>query len=936
MLPRGTRFGNFKASGHLGTGGFSEVYRAEDASGRTVAVKVLRVSGENLDDVKDRFTREKNILSAVSSRNVAKLIDADLDADQPWLASEYVAGETIKEYITRTGPIGVQQARAIVASLLSTLAELHDIGVVHRDLSPANIILGEQGPTIIDFGASRHDLEHIATGTIVTQGTPDYVSPEAEAGEPVGSPADIFALGRIIEFMITGDSPSGSSRVSDEDLQFLIDAASQRNPDDRPEAADLTKRIHRSPGTNIWSQLFTEREIRKLPRRIRPRTTAVLVFFTAIVVFFVSYMLLKVDEEKITVQSILGSADLTQEIDFSVNRTPAGVFSEVPFPDGYEGGRTEPHNLMHYTWVRNTLNGNTTYKYFDAYKFLKCDLDNCDVEGKFQLFEILVELQPSRVKFEMEEFLPVEKDDSLDVPPALGSLFDAYLAGYPDLSCGFVTADQMLALNPSRVLLLASQQVLQPDCDNPSTVALIYDQESGTVTSFHMNGIEPTLELFESIEFSEEPVIKLPSRAEISLKEFAGFPNDAAACLAVLFDGSCDQFDTETFRTYVRMEPESGFSLRVIEDIGPLYYEGRLDVGATAFIPLTSDDIEELGEDVEGIPFWDRPNFFPANATFPLGRWNIDEPEEHYFFNPWPDLSVVVLLEVTGLKLIGDKSNPIDYLVIKEQTSEDLDIYSDGGIWGTWSRTANALGEEWDPYLGSGSYPPVDLSDTAFVGMQFYYPNTYAEVISMDGVKIPFLSSGFPIIYGTNQQTTAVKTGSTLDYLDRFRNISRPDDPGLYMVLAQHFQAGLGTYSSLGGLDGSLESCEEILEWDRPLQRGSIEVYALTNCDIIPGGSGGGTLAAVQDTQAPIFEFIFKDQMGHPIIYGRFTPGGYFDILDFRDLLNEFVINEEAILAAKEFADPCSGMTIEEELELFFRVDEWFGNAWLENLPCPR
>ena len=157
LLPKKTKFGNYKLIGFIGSGGFSDVYQAEGPDGQKVAIKVLRVTDADLSSVAERFARERDILSFIGLRNVSKLIEADLGSDRPWIASEYVEGETLQQYVDRTGPIASDKIYSITSSILRTLKELHEIGVVHRDLSPSNIILGPEGPTLIDFGTGRND-----------------------------------------------------------------------------------------------------------------------------------------------------------------------------------------------------------------------------------------------------------------------------------------------------------------------------------------------------------------------------------------------------------------------------------------------------------------------------------------------------------------------------------------------------------------------------------------------------------------------------------------------------------------------------------------------------------------------------------------------------------------------------------------------------------
>ena len=114
LLPRKTKFGDYKLTGFIGSGGFSDVYQAEGSDGQKVAIKVLRVTDSDLSSLAERFGRERDILSLLGSRNVSKLVAADLDADQPWIASEYISGETLRGYVERVGPVQIDIVKTIL------------------------------------------------------------------------------------------------------------------------------------------------------------------------------------------------------------------------------------------------------------------------------------------------------------------------------------------------------------------------------------------------------------------------------------------------------------------------------------------------------------------------------------------------------------------------------------------------------------------------------------------------------------------------------------------------------------------------------------------------------------------------------------------------------------------------------------------------------
>ena len=268
LLPRGSRFGDIKLTGYLGSGGFSDVYAGHDRSGRRLAVKVLRLTGLNQEHHASRVRREQEALAKVDSRGVAKLISADLTAEQPWIASEFVDGPTLKESIDRQGPLNDDETLGLIRRLAEIVSELHDLGIAHRDITPNNIIFGPDGPVLIDFGSARIDLENEATGSILLAGTAGFTPPEAEAGLAVGKKADIYALGQIASYCL------GSVELPD-----VLQQTTAVNPNDRPDAHELAASLTQHTATPARN---TPRTINPLRRRYSTRAVAVVAFaFTA-------------------------------------------------------------------------------------------------------------------------------------------------------------------------------------------------------------------------------------------------------------------------------------------------------------------------------------------------------------------------------------------------------------------------------------------------------------------------------------------------------------------------------------------------------------------------------------------------------------------------------------------------------------------------------
>ncbi|MFE9697452.1 protein kinase [Streptomyces sp. NPDC006270] len=204
------RIGRYAVERRLGAGGMGEVYLAYSAAGEPVAVKVIRPDRTD-PHTRARFEREATIARTISGTGrVARFIDADPFAEQPWLAMDYVAGRPLSDVVKDQGPL----APALVASLGALLAEglnaVHDAGLVHRDLKAQNVMLGDFGPVIIDFGlgaflgASKGSLSQ--AGMLI--GTVRCMPPEQALGQVEVTPAaDVYGLGTALLYAATGRYP---------------------------------------------------------------------------------------------------------------------------------------------------------------------------------------------------------------------------------------------------------------------------------------------------------------------------------------------------------------------------------------------------------------------------------------------------------------------------------------------------------------------------------------------------------------------------------------------------------------------------------------------------------------------------------------------------------------------------------------------------------
>ncbi|MFF7126855.1 MULTISPECIES: protein kinase domain-containing protein [unclassified Streptomyces] len=208
MKPLGTgdpiRLGPYRLLGVLGEGGMGKVYTGQDGAGTLAAIKVLRPELAHDANLAQRFVREALAAQAVRSRGVAAVLGAQTEGGRPWIATEFLTGPTLDQAVDKHGPLDEASVRALAASVAQTLADIHAVGFIHRDLKPQNIVLTSTGPRVIDFGIARpeHGLTLTTTGQIPV--TPGYGAPEQVLGRRVTPAADVFSLGAVLVYAATG------------------------------------------------------------------------------------------------------------------------------------------------------------------------------------------------------------------------------------------------------------------------------------------------------------------------------------------------------------------------------------------------------------------------------------------------------------------------------------------------------------------------------------------------------------------------------------------------------------------------------------------------------------------------------------------------------------------------------------------------------------
>ncbi|MEW2358330.1 protein kinase [Spirillospora sp. NPDC029432] len=251
------RLGAYEILARLGTGGQGVVYLGRARDGE-VAIKLLHARTIADAGARARFVRELSLLQRVAGFCTAQMLEADMAGDRPYIVSEYIPGPSLRRLVQDRGPrTGADLDRLAIRSV-TALTAIHRAGIVHRDFKPQNVLMGPDGPRVIDFGIARA-LDSEATLTSQLIGTPSYMAPEQFAGADIGPAADMFAWALTLLFAATGrDAFTGPSvpvvmyRIMNEtpDVSVLPDeiadvalACLRKNPAARPTAEEVLLRL---------------------------------------------------------------------------------------------------------------------------------------------------------------------------------------------------------------------------------------------------------------------------------------------------------------------------------------------------------------------------------------------------------------------------------------------------------------------------------------------------------------------------------------------------------------------------------------------------------------------------------------------------------------------------------------------------------------------
>ncbi|AVV41113.1 protein kinase [Streptomyces sp. ID05-04B] len=259
-----TTVGPYRLLGRLGSGGMGRVYLGRSAGGRTVAVKIVHPHLALDEEFRARFRREVEAARRVGGAWTAPVLDADPEATVPWVATGYAAGPSLAAAVASGGALPEHSVRVLGAGLAEALGTVHELGLVHRDVKPSNVLLTVDGPLLIDFGIARAtDGTASLTSTGVSVGSPGYMAPEQILGRGASGAADVFSLGAVLVYAATGQSPfPGDSsaallyKVVHEEPEFgspegglrgelraVAEACLAKDPAARPSPAEVARRL---------------------------------------------------------------------------------------------------------------------------------------------------------------------------------------------------------------------------------------------------------------------------------------------------------------------------------------------------------------------------------------------------------------------------------------------------------------------------------------------------------------------------------------------------------------------------------------------------------------------------------------------------------------------------------------------------------------------
>ncbi|MEV4161097.1 serine/threonine-protein kinase [Nonomuraea dietziae] len=253
-----SQLGSFTLSGRIGEGGQGIVYLGTNSQGERAAIKLLHVKFSGDTIARSRFARELKAAERVASFCTARVVEADLEGNTPYIASEYIDGLSLRDVVENDGPLSGQALERLAIGTATALTAIHQASIVHRDFKPDNVLIAADGPRVVDFGIARI-ID--STGTITSRaiGTPAYMAPEQIAGDDIGPYTDVFAWGATIAYAATGVTVFEGNSIAvvlnrilnhevdvsalPEPLRGVAAAALAKDPRERPSADEILLRL---------------------------------------------------------------------------------------------------------------------------------------------------------------------------------------------------------------------------------------------------------------------------------------------------------------------------------------------------------------------------------------------------------------------------------------------------------------------------------------------------------------------------------------------------------------------------------------------------------------------------------------------------------------------------------------------------------------------
>ncbi len=211
-LRRGDEVGGYVVERPLGVGGSGQVYLVRDANGGYAALK--RVEAHNDEVAAERLRREVRALMAVRHPAVPRVLDAELDDEDTFVVFEYIEGECLADEVAARGPLEGEDLAHCAERIAGALEASHAAGLVHRDVTPSNIMMSPAGAVLIDFGLSHRADDSRLTREGLVSGTAGYVAPEVIDGAEPGADADKWAWAATMAFAMTGKAPYGTGNAA--------------------------------------------------------------------------------------------------------------------------------------------------------------------------------------------------------------------------------------------------------------------------------------------------------------------------------------------------------------------------------------------------------------------------------------------------------------------------------------------------------------------------------------------------------------------------------------------------------------------------------------------------------------------------------------------------------------------------------------------------